>query len=289
MQLFIVDSFTNKPFGGNPAGVCVFDAPADMGPARSGVLQRIAAELNLSETAFVAPTGPNRYNLRWFTPLAEVDLCGHATLAPAHLLFETGQAITGEPIWFDTLSGPLSAVRDDDSAGFITLDFPAEAPLPADAQPQVPGSLLPALGLEAGQVVTVVANRHEWLVHVSSETDLMAVAPNMAVLGMLPVRGVLVTAPSQADEGKVDFVSRCFYPKLGVPEDPVTGSAHCFLGPYWGQRLGKTRLKGWQASARGGLVAMGLDTPGRVMLSGQACTVFELTARTPVLQAAAGV
>ena len=251
-----VDAFTREPFGGNPAAVCVLPRPAD--PAW---MQRVAREMNLSETAFLVGRESGEYDLRWFTPAVEVDLCGHATLASAHVLWEDGHLAPSAPAVFRTRSGRLSAARRGD---WIELDFPAEPPEPAP----VPEGLADALG---AQPVHFGRNRFDCLVEVESEQTVRGLAPDIRGLGALPVRGVIVTARS--DTEKFDFVSRFFAPRAGVDEDPVTGSAHCCLGPYWRGRLGRDAFTAWQASARGGVVKVTV-AGDRVLLSGQAVTVL---------------
>ncbi len=256
VRIIQVDAFTREPFGGNPAAVCVLPRPAD--PAW---MQRVAREMNLSETAFLVRRESSEYDLRWFTPAVEVDLCGHATLAAAHVLWEDGHLAPAAPAVFHTRSGRLSAERRGD---WIEMDFPAE---PAEPAP-VPQGLADALGAE---VVDFGRNRFDGLVEVDSEATVRRLAPDVRGLGALPVRGVIVTAPSET-EG-FDFVSRFFAPRAGVDEDPVTGSAHCCLGPYWRRRLGRDAFTAWQASARGGVVKVAV-AGDRVLLSGQAVTVL---------------
>ena len=251
-----VDAFTGEPFGGNPAAVCVLPRAAD--PAW---MQRVAREMNLSETAFLVGRAGGEYDLRWFTPAVEVDLCGHATLASAHVLWEDGHQPPGAPAVFHTRSGRLSAVRRE---GWIEMDFPAEPAEPAPA----PEGLADALGVE---LVHVGRNRFDYLVEVDSEATVRRLAPDIRGLGALPVRGIIVTA--RAETGEFDFVSRFFAPRAGVDEDPVTGSAHCCLGPYWRRRLGRDAFTAWQASARGGVVKVAV-AGDRVLLSGQAVTVL---------------
>lgn len=252
VPITVVDAFTSEPFRGNPAAVCLLERPAP-----EAWMQRVAAELNLSETAFLVREGGPRYGLRWFTPTVEVSLCGHATLASAHWLWETQQAETN--LAFSTTSGTLSATRTSEG---IELDFPARS---AD-EVSAPDGLLAALGCDA---LWVGQSAYDYLVVVASEETVRRVTPDVAALRQLQVRGVIVTAPSQA----YDFVSRFFAPGAGVDEDPVTGSAHCTLAPFWGQRLGKTTMRGYQASKRGGIV--GVRTNGnRVTLIGRAVTIW---------------
>jgi len=259
-KIFQVDSFTDKPFKGNPAGVCVMDAAA-----REDWMQNVAAEMNLSETAFLYPERDG-YNLRWFTPTMEVKLCGHATLASAHILWEKEFLGSDEPARFHTLSGLLTASLAD---GWIRLDFPAVPPRATDA----PGGLFEALGTKA-----VYVGRNEWsyLVEVESEEIVRGLSPDFAALSRLGDMRVIVTSRSEDD--RYDFVSRFFAPSIGINEDPVTGSAHCCLGPYWMDRLGKAELMAYQASHRGG--EMRVRVVGeRVHLFGQAVTVLEAVLR----------
>jgi PhzF family phenazine biosynthesis protein len=254
LVIYQVDSFTSEPFSGNPAGVCVLKAPAP-----EGWMQAVAREMNLSETAFLV-RGPHGFDLRWFTPTVEVDLCGHATLAAAHILFETGTLSPGETAVFHTRSGRLEAGR---RGGEILMDFPATPPIAADA----PVDLATALG---APVEFVGRSPFDYLAVLGSEGDVRGLDPDLAALKALGVRGVIVTAKAQSE---YDFVSRFFAPGAGIDEDPVTGSAHCCLGPYWGGRLGKTDLIGYQASARGGRVGV-LLRGERVTLVGSAVTVL---------------
>jgi PhzF family phenazine biosynthesis protein len=256
-----VDAFTAVPFAGNPAAVCLLP-----GPGQASWMQSVAREMNLSETAFLEVQADG-YNLRWFTPAVEVDLCGHATLASAHVLFELGYVPPEGEARFHTRSGLLTATQ---SEGWIALNFPAEPAVPV----ATPAELARALGVEP---VFVGRSRIDYLVEVASEGVVRALRPDFALLAQLP-RGVIVT--SRADVSvEYDFVSRFFAPAVGVNEDPVTGSAHCTLGPYWGARLGKGRLSAYQASARGGVVRVGLKGE-RVTLGGQAVTVLRGELRT---------
>lgn len=260
MKLLQIDAFTDEPFAGNPAAVCLLD-----GPAGGAWMQSLAGEMNLSETAFVHPAG-EVFGLRWFTPAVEVDLCGHATLATAHALWEEGLLDPAEAAVFDTLSGRLTASRRGDG---IELDFPAEAPESCEPPP----GLLDALGGIAA--VAMARNRFDILLEVADEATVRSLQPDFRRLASLPVRGVMVT--SRAGHGLlaegVDFVSRFFAPAVGVDEDPVTGSAHCCLGPWWERRLEASDLVGRQVSPRGGTVAVRVRED-RVLLGGRAVTVF---------------
>lgn len=254
-NIFTVDAFTAAPFAGNPAAVCPLEAPAE-----EAWMKNVAAEMNLSETAFFWPEGDG-FRLRWFTPKVEVALCGHATLASAHVLWETKRLAAECPARFHTQSGLLTATRLD---GAIQLDFPAKK-LEA-AEP--PDGLFEALGAEG---IYVGKNVLDYLVELKSEAIVRALQPDIARLKNFPVRGVIVTARS--DDPQFDFVSRFFAPAAGVNEDPVTGSAHCALGPYWGMKLQKDELVGFQASSRGGVVRVRL-AGDRVLMSGNAVTIL---------------
>lgn len=258
VPLYQVDAFTDRPFGGNPAAICLLAEPAE-----AGWMQRVAAEMNLSETAFLVPADEG-YGLRWFTPAVEVELCGHATLAAAHILWQTDRLARSAPARFFTRSGELGARRRGD---WIELDFPSEPVEPCSE----PAGLAEALGVP---LRFVGRNRMDILAEVADESALRSLNPDMAALARVETRGVIVTAPAQS-EG-FDFVSRFFAPAAGVPEDPVTGSAHCALAPYWGGKLNKTELVGFQASARGGVVRVTLAGE-RVLLGGQAVTVLRGT------------
>ncbi len=256
MRIFQVDAFADRPFGGNPAAVCVLEAGAD-----ADWMQAVAGEMNLSETAFLVPHGEGRYGLRWFTPTVEVDLCGHATLASAHVLWEQGEE--ADVLEFETRSGALTALPAGD--GLIQLDFPADPPLDVDGL----DGLAEALGAPA---VGVYQGRSDLLVELADAEAVRNLAPALRAVSEIPVRGVIVTAAGDGRDG-ADFVSRCFYPATGVDEDPVTGSAHCTLASFWCPRLGRSSLVGWQASARGGRVAVELSG-ARVLLTGRAITVL---------------
>jgi predicted PhzF superfamily epimerase YddE/YHI9 len=251
--LFHVDAFTDRPFAGNPAAVCLLPAWKE-----DRWLQAVAREMNLSETAFLVKNAAD-FELRWFTPKLEVDLCGHATLASAHVLWQQGEATT-DVICFSTRSGILKAVRDGDE---IELDFPVK---PEEAAPPPPG-LLEALGIAAGYVGR---NQLDYLVEVESEAVLRGIAPDFKRLATLPVQGVIVT--SRSADPRFDFVSRFFAPGAGIDEDPVTGAAHCCLGDFWRKRLHKTEFVAFQASARGGVVKVRV-AKDRALLGGKAITV----------------
>lgn len=253
---FHVDAFADAPFRGNPAAVCLL---ATKRPARW--LQAVAAEMNLSETAFVEPM-PKCFRLRWFTPQVEVDLCGHATLAAAHVLWSEGVAPGGEPLRFHTRSGVLEAVRRGNT---IELDFPAVPAKPCVSPPR----LREALGAAPR---SVSRNAMDFVVELANERAVRELEPDLAALATVRARGVVVTARAAKPSRAYDFVSRFFGPAVGVPEDPVTGSAHCALAPFWAERLQRTTLRGYQASARGGTVECELRGD-RVLLRGRAITV----------------
>lgn len=255
LEIHTVDAFSSTPFCGNPAAVCVLREPAD-----AGWMQQMAAELNLSETAFLL-AGEDAFGLRWFTPTVEVTLCGHATLASAHVLWELGHVAVGRPVAFDTLSGRLSARS---CAEGIELDFPTRHSEPM----QAPGPLLQALGIGTAEVRS---DGEDALVIVADAEVVRGLHPDMAALCQVGVRGAVVTAPG--DTPGIDFVSRFFAPAAGVPEDPVTGSAHCLSGPYWAKRLTRPRLRARQLSRRGG--ELRVEVRGeRVGLVGSAVTVM---------------
>lgn len=255
MRITQVDAFTDRPFSGNPAAVCILDEP----PAEWW-MQDVAREMNLSETAFVLPH-EDGFDLRWFTPTTEVDLCGHATLATAHVLWEEGHLEAGARATFHTRSGELTAERAGD---WIRLDFPAEPAEPT----QPPPGLAEALGT---QPASVLRNRFDLLVELDDEKLVRTLHPNFSRLRAIPARGVIVT--SRATSPSYDFVSRFFAPRVGIDEDPVTGSAHCALAPFWGERLQRDELTGYQVSARGGTVRTRV-AGDRVLLEGQAVTVM---------------
>ena len=256
VRLVQVDAFSDKAFAGNPAAVCLLPAPRD-----DAWMQSVACEMNLSETAFLVKQ-EDGFDLRWFTPAVEVNLCGHATLASAHVLWEEGLLQPGEPARFHTRSGLLTAER---RADWIELNFPAHPPEPVAAPPD----LTRALGVAPNYVGK--SGGGDYLVEVESEEVVRATRPNFTLLATVPARGVMVT--SRAAAHAFDFVSRFFAPQSGINEDPVTGSAHCCLGPFWGERLHKTEFVAYQASERGGVVRVRLDGD-RVLLGGQAVTVL---------------
>jgi PhzF family phenazine biosynthesis protein len=255
LTIFQVDAFTDKPFSGNPAGVCVVPEPQE-----ERWMQNVAREMNLSETAFLQRQADG-YNLRWFTPAVEVDLCGHATLASAHILWEVGYLEPGEQARFHTRSGLLTADR---KGAWIEMNFPAQPEEPASAPP----GLIEALGVP---LKYIGKSKFDYLVEVDSEEIVRSAKPDFSLLTTVTVRGVIVT--SIASSKNYDFVSRFFAPQVGINEDPVTGSAHCTLSPFWSKQLGKDELVGYQASARGGVVRV-LLSGDRVSLGGQAVTVL---------------
>jgi len=254
--IYQVDAFADRPFSGNPAGVCILERAA---PEKW--MQVVAAEMNVAETAFLVRRDDGAYDLRWFTPTVEVDLCGHATLASAHILWDERILPARERARFHTKSGELTAWREADT---IRMDFPNEPVTSSEA----PAALAEALNVPfsfAGK------NRMDWLVEVADEAAVLAIRPELRALVTLGVRGVIVTARSATPER--DFVSRFFAPGAGVDEDAVTGSAHCALAPYWAGKLGKSALIGYQASARGGTVLCAV-AGDRVVLGGRAVTVL---------------
>jgi PhzF family phenazine biosynthesis protein len=253
--IYQVDAVTRRPFAGNPAAVCILSAPV-----LDAWMRDVAREMNLSETAFLVPK-EDGFNLRWLTPTVEVQLCGHATLASAHILWETDVLKPDEPARFHTLSGLLTAERSGD---WIELDFPANPEEPATP----PDELASALGATPRYVGK---SRFDYLVELDSEQTVRNLAPDFVLLKQTKARGVIVTA--RAEGGEFDFVSRFFAPGSGIDEDPVTGSSHCVLGPYWAKHLGKTKFVAYQASARGGVIKVSL-VGDRVKLDGQTVTVM---------------
>ncbi|NKQ27006.1 PhzF family phenazine biosynthesis protein [Streptomyces galbus] len=265
MRIRIVDAFTDRPFAGNPAGVVLLDGafPGD------AWLQNVAQEVNHAETAFahrLPEGGEADWALRWFTPVTEVALCGHATLATAHVLHGTG-AHEG-PVRFTTRSGVLVATPAGD--GSITLDFPTAPLTPAET----PAGLAEALGAEPLTVLDAGPNIGDLLVELADEKTVRALRPDHRALGAHSARGVIATARAEDPAAPYDYVSRCFFPNVGIDEDPVTASAHTALAPFWSERLGRPDLTGLQASARSGLVRTGLRGE-RVLLTGSAVTVID--------------
>ncbi|MEM0962703.1 MAG: PhzF family phenazine biosynthesis protein [Bacteroidota bacterium] len=261
MTITVVDAFAAGPFVGNPAAVCLLDAPAP-----EAWMRALAREMNLSETAFLTPGADGAYGLRWLTPDVEVDLCGHATLASAHVLYESGQLAQDVPARFDTKSGRLTVRRSADAT--YVMDFPATPPTDASA----PAVFSDAFAVQPQWVGRTVFDLFVVLDHAESVRQL---APDLGALARLDARGVIVTAPA-GDAEDIDVVSRFFAPAAGVPEDPVTGSAHCAIGPYWARRLGRDRLSCHQASARGGHVDVHVQGD-RVELTGTAVTIYHAT------------
>jgi len=272
IRILQVDAFTSTPYTGNPAAVAVIDGghvpvwPADT------ALQALALEMNLSETAFPRRRPDGQWDLRWFTPATEVDLCGHATLATAHALFQLGLARGNDgraaEITFHTRSGALICRTDAGTAGAITMDFPR-----AEAEPSGPvEGLAEALGAE----VVDQGRSFDLVAQLASPAEVAAVQPDLTALAHIDTRAVVITAAGDIDGGPAHFVSRVFGPRVGVPEDPVTGSAHCITGPWWGQRLGLTELEAHQVSARGGRMRVRL-AGNRVELTGHAVTVLDGT------------
>jgi PhzF family phenazine biosynthesis protein len=257
IPFYQVDAFTDKPFRGNPAAVCIVDETIT-----AELMQQIAAENNLSETAFVSRKD-EQFNLRWFTPVVEVPLCGHATLATAHTLFEAGLAPAAGTITFNTASGVLTARQQD---GWIELNFPAITGQPV----QLPEEIRDILQVNPVQTIEV---DNRYLVEVATEAEVLAVSPDFSRLAKYPK--VIVTAKADSTS-EFDFISRFFAPVIGINEDPVTGAAHCCLTPYWAQQLGKTTLLAYQASARGGVLKIRLEGD-RTILAGQAVTVIKGT------------
>ena len=254
IPLFHVDAFTDQPFAGNPAAVCILPAWEE-----DGWLQAVAAEMNLSETAFLVQQ-PLHFDLRWFTPMVEVDLCGHATLASAHVLWHQGFVGATEQIRFSTKSGILTASLTGDC---IELDFPLKPEQPAEP----PTGLLEALGIQARYVGL---SQFDFLVEVESEAALRKLTPDFKRLASVQVRGIIVT--SRSADPRFDFVSRFFAPAAGIDEGPVTGSAHCCLADFWRKRLGKSDFVAFQASARGGVVKVRVEGD-RAFLGGKAVIV----------------
>jgi predicted PhzF superfamily epimerase YddE/YHI9 len=260
-RIIQVDAFTNRPFAGNPAAVCLLDAPAP-----EAWMQQVAAEMNLAETAFVHPhEAGSSFRLRWFTPRVEVDLCGHATLAAAHVLWEENRLRPSRPAVFETRCGRLTGRQE---GGWIELDFPST---PVSDEVIGPAELEPVASALNAAVIFAGRSRFDLLIEVATEQEVKSLEPDFRRLSSLPVRGVIVT--SRSDSPEFDFVSRFFAPRVGVDEDPVTGSAHCCLAPFWASKLGKLELAGHQISPRGGVVKVRVSG-ARVALIGQAVTVL---------------
>lgn len=257
IPIFQVDAFAEEPFKGNPAGVCLLP-----GPAEQSWMQSVAAEMCLAETAFPLAEDDG-YRLRWFTPAVEVKLCGHATLATAHILWEQGLLAPNEEARFQTLSGLLTARRD---GPLIELDFPARPPRPEP--PDWADAVVGALGIRP---VSIGMSAEDILFEAADEATVRSVKPDFAALRTLPARGVIVT--SRSSDKRYDFVSRFFAPAVGVDEDPVTGSSHTVLVPFWARRLGKRAFTAYQASARGGVLHLALHGE-RVKIAGTAITVI---------------
>ena len=255
IPLFQVDAFTDQLFKGNPAAVCILEKPAE-----AKWMQNMAREMNLSETAFVVPH-KDGFGLRWFTPESEVELCGHATLSSAHILWEAGYVQPAEKIRFYTLSGQLTAAKN---ANWIELDFPSAPVIPWDSSEEVIAALgpVPESTWRSGE---------KWLLDYADEAEIYTMKPDFTALKIIKGRGLIVTARSQ--KPGIDFVSRYFAPWIGINEDPVTGSSHTILGPYWGQKLHKTHMTAYQASTRGGTLRIKVSGE-RTYIGGQAVTVF---------------
>ncbi|GGN52705.1 oxidoreductase [Streptomyces albiflavescens] len=264
MRIRIVDAFTDRPFTGNPAGVLLLDTFPD-----DAWLQGVALEVNHAETAFARrlPEGGDAdWALRWFTPATEVAMCGHATLATAHVLYTTG--VHEGPVRFATLSGVLIATPHED--GSVTLDFPTAPLTPVE----VPDGVAEALGAEPLTAFDTGPNIGDLVIEVADERVVLGLAPDHKALTRYSERGIIATARAEDPSRGYDFVSRCFFPNVGIDEDPVTGSAHTALAPYWSERLGRTDLTGLQASPRSGLVRTQLRGD-RTLLTGRAITVIE--------------
>jgi PhzF family phenazine biosynthesis protein len=253
--IVVVDSFTDVPFAGNPAAVCVLPHPTT-----EAWMQAVAREMNLSETAFLVRRDDGDYDLRWFTPTVEIDLCGHATLASAH--------VVGGSASYHTMSGVLRCEQADD--GWIEMDFPALPPEPLDDPPD----WSKALGVPADRVVAVMRSQRRALVELASPADVRACVPDRAAI--LELDGFVIVSAAPGDRDGVDSVTRVFAPGVGIDEDPVTGAAHCTIGPWLAARTGRTDFVGEQASARGGIVGMRVEGD-RVVLRGRAVTVLEGT------------
>jgi PhzF family phenazine biosynthesis protein len=257
LEIFQIDAFASAPFTGNPAAVCLLESPLP-----DTLLQSIAMEMNLSETVFLSRLGEETFQIRWFTPATEVKLCGHATLASAHFLWEQGH-VSAERITFMSLSGPLHATRQGD---MIALDFPL---LRGTAAPHANAAVAEAIG---APVLNLVCH-DDWLVEVADAETVRRLTPDLAKIAALDARGLIVTARDE----HYDFISRFFAPREDIPEDPVTGSAHCLLAPFWQEKLGKSTFHAYQASKRGGELWVDILSPQRVQLRGHAITVMKGT------------
>ena len=257
MKIYQVDAFTDEPFKGNPAAVCILSEIKD-----EKWMQNVAKEMNLSETAFLYKKEEGKYSLRWFTPKHEEDLCGHATLASAYVLWKTKRVNKNKDIFFDTKSGLLKANKNKE---WIELTFPTEV----EEKVEAPKQLIDTLGVHPKYVGK---NRFDYLVEVKSEEILRNINPDFTILKNIKTRGVIVTSKSESE--KYDFVSRFFAPKIGINEDPVTGSTHCCLGPYWQERLSKNNFLAYQVSNRGGSIRVRLEND-KVYLGGKAVIILE--------------
>jgi PhzF family phenazine biosynthesis protein len=255
-RIYQVDAFTKTPFKGNPAGVCILEKPGD-----DEWMLNVASEMNCSETAFLCPE-EDGYRLRWFTPRVEVDLCGHATLSSAHILWEKGYLQPEDQVTFYTRSGELTARKDHE---WTMLNFPSlsveESPIPTEL-----------IGLIQADILYFGMSKFDWLVEINNEEYLKTFQPDISQIKKLPARGLIITSRSR----QYDFISRFFAPAVGVDEDPVTGSAHSVLTPYWANKLGKSELLAYQASARGGELKL-QHKGARVEIAGQAVTIMEIS------------
>jgi PhzF family phenazine biosynthesis protein len=258
MKFFTVDAFTNRPFSGNPAGVCILD---NIIP--DNLLQLIAREINCSETAFILAKNGN-YEIRWFTPKTEVNLCGHATLAAAHVLYELKYCNSETPIQFESKSGKLTATRNEDK---IELDFPQIF------VEEAPSNDIIEKAFDI-KPVYVGKNDNRYLIEIDDYEKLLSIKPDFQLLKTADLGRFIITVKSSKTE--YDFISRYFAPGVGVPEDPVTGTAHCYLAPYWGKKLRKTKLIGFQASERSGSIECELAANNRVILKSSAVIMFEM-------------
>ncbi|MEM9942616.1 MAG: PhzF family phenazine biosynthesis protein [Planctomycetota bacterium] len=259
LEIYQVDAFTKVPFKGNPAAVCIVEEGSAV---TDDQMQSIAMEMNLAETAFVMKR-EDGMQIRWFTPTDEVDLCGHATLASAFVIWKKGEVAVDQPIQFQSQSGTLICRQD---SGVVEMDFPALKAVPS----ATPDGLLDSMGIGSG---IVSRSCFDYLIEVDSESVVRNCSPDFEKIRKIETRGVILT--SQADGGSpFDFVSRFFCPEIGINEDPVTGSAHCCLTPYWAKKLGKKKMIGYQASQRGGIVEVELSTD-RVLLKGSAVEILK--------------